>query len=880
MKRPFVVLAAGFVLGEVLALQYQKYWPVLLFLLTAAGAGGFGVPQAEGYAGLRNIRLRGAVRQGLLLLLLLAIFGGIGFARGSAVKGRLDREEAQAGIFSEARPVVSGKVARLEEKEDSWSFYLEDVRAEAGNQSAAFEKVWGYLKKEAAGEREAAGSDAGHAGREGEGLAVGKQVRIRGSLEAIEGPRNPGEFSFAEYYRSRGVSCRIFGDDILEISGEAYPYDLFLARLRLHCAAVLDRVCKEEDAMIFKAILLGDMRAMEPDIKEMYQKNGISHLLAISGQHLTIIGGGLYLILRRLGLGFGGSALLGGTLVVSYGILTGSSGSAMRAVIMILCLWAGAWAGRTYDSMSALALSAILLLWENPYLLTQSGFQLSFGAVAAIGGLSAWLGPALKLEKMWQVSLLVSLCVQIAITPLVVWQYYALPIYGIFLNLLVAPAVPVLMYSGLLAVGVGSFSVAAGEIAAGSGHYILAYYSRLCEWIEQLPGYSLVLGRPSMGQIAGYAGTAGVWIGGMVWGMRAAQQREEQAASRKQQGAAHGAVRGEDRIMKKQQAAAGAGRRGILRLALLFLGYGLAFVVLLPRPVKGLEIYCLDVGQGDGFVLRTGNHTVLVDGGSSSDKKLGENILEPCLESLGVTRIDYAIVSHGDADHISGLQFLLENAEEMHIRNLVLPSAGKGQEVYEMLEALGKKRGAEVSYMGAGERIFSGELELVCLYGGEKAEQGTAAGTGARDEEERNAHSLVLCADYGGFHMLFTGDMGKEQERALQGLAEEQGELGRLAAEHLGHVQVLKTAHHGSDGSSDPGFLACMPLQAAVISYGRGNSYGHPAERVVSDLKELGAYVLETGELGAIRIWTDGEQVEMDGFLGRKEAEEKRFGDF
>ena len=461
MKRPFVVLAAGFVLGEVLALQYQKYWPVLLFLLTAAGAGGFGVPQAEGYAGSGDIRLRGAVRQGLLLLLLLAIFGGLGFARGSAVKGRLDREEAQAGIFSEARPVVSGKVARLEEKEDSWSFYLEDVRAEAGNQSAAFEKVWGYLKKEAAGEREAAGdkeaagSDAGHAGREGEGLAVGKQVRIRGSLEAIEGPRNPGEFSFAEYYRSRGVSCRIFGDDILEISGEAYPYDLFLARLRSHCAAVLDRVCKEEDAMIFKAILLGDMRAMEPDIKEMYQKNGISHLLAISGQHLTIIGGGLYLMLRRLGLGFGGSALLGGTLVVSYGILTGSSGSAMRAVIMILCLWAGAWAGRTYDSMSALALSAILLLWENPYLLTQSGFQLSFGAAAAIGGLSAWLGPALKLEKMWQVSLLVSLCVQIAITPLVVWQYYALPIYGIFLNLLVAPAVPVLMYSGLLVVGLG-----------------------------------------------------------------------------------------------------------------------------------------------------------------------------------------------------------------------------------------------------------------------------------------------------------------------------------------------------------------------------------------------------------------------------------------
>ena len=270
------------------------------------------MPQAEGYAGLRNIRLlRGAVRQGLLLLLLLAIFGGLGFARGSAVKGRLDREEAQAGIFAEARPVVSGKVARLEEKEDSWSFYLEDVRAEAGNQSAAFEKVWGYLKKEAAGEREAAGdkeaagSDAGHAGRKARDWPWESRCASGGAWKPSRGREIPENSHSRNITVPAAFPAVSFGDDILEISGEAYPYDLFLARLRSHCAAVLDRVCKEEDAMIFKAILLGDMRAMEPDIKEMYQKNGISHLLAISGQHLTIIGGGLYLMLRRLGLGFG-----------------------------------------------------------------------------------------------------------------------------------------------------------------------------------------------------------------------------------------------------------------------------------------------------------------------------------------------------------------------------------------------------------------------------------------------------------------------------------------------------------------------------------------------------------------------------------------------
>ena len=74
--------------------------------------------------------------------------------------------------------------------------------------------------------------------------------------------------------------------------------------------------------------------------------------------------------------------------------------------------------------MSALGLAAVFLLWEAPYLLTQSGFQLSFGAVLAISGLSAWLGPALGFKKVWESTLLISICVQLAITPLVVWQYY------------------------------------------------------------------------------------------------------------------------------------------------------------------------------------------------------------------------------------------------------------------------------------------------------------------------------------------------------------------------------------------------------------------------------------------------------------------------
>ena len=219
-----------------------------------------------------------------------------------------------------------------------------------------------------------------------------------------------------------------------------------------------------------------------------------------------------------------------------------------------------------------------------------------------------------------------------------------------------------------------------------------------------------------------------------------------------------------------------------------------------------------------------------MDGGSSSDTGMGENVLEPFLKSQGVTSIDCAIVSHGDGDHISGLQYLLEESEEIQVRNLVLPAGCAGDSVYGELAALGEARGAAVWSMGPGERIRLGELELVCLYGG--GDGGQPKG----DSEDRNAHSLVICADFGGFHMLFTGDMGKKQEREMLALAAEGRSGGEAAAgentvgegreglaalirQHLAHVQVLKTAHHGSDGSSDELFLAQMPLQAAVISY-------------------------------------------------------------
>ena len=140
--------------------------------------------------------------------------------------------------------------------------------------------------------------------------------------------------------------------------------------------------------------------------------------MCIRDRHLAIIGGGIYLMIRRAGAGYGKAGMISAVLVISYGIMTGSSGSAIRAVIMIVCLWLAAVKGRSYDTLSALGAAALILLYRQPYLLYHSGFELSFGAVLAISGLGGWVQSFLGLERAWEKTLLISLSVQIVLTPM------------------------------------------------------------------------------------------------------------------------------------------------------------------------------------------------------------------------------------------------------------------------------------------------------------------------------------------------------------------------------------------------------------------------------------------------------------------------------
>ncbi len=244
----------------------------------------------------------------------------------------------------------------------------------------------------------------------------------------------------------------------------------------------------------------------------------------------------------------------------------------------------------------------------------------------------------------------------------------------------------------------------------------------------------------------------------------------------------------------------------------------------------------LDVGQGDGMVIRTKSGRIyLSDFGSSSVKGVGTYRLLPFLRVKGYGRIEGIFVSHLDMDHYNGVLELLEAAEEEHISigTLFLPISvreeGTAEKLAELLE-LAELTDVSVAFLQAGDRVIDGKTEFFCLHPG-------------NGEYESNNGSMVVSVEYGDFSFLLTGDVEKEGEEEI-----------RERIDQLGQYHLLKVAHHGSKGSSMEAFLEEIQPRVSLISCGENNRYGHPAGEVLDRLAKAGSLVLQTPETGAITI--------------------------
>ena len=480
--------------------------------------------------------------------------------------------------------------------------------------------------------------------------------------------------------------------------------------------------------------------------------------------------------------------------MVVYGFLTGFGVSAKRAVFMFLVYLGAELLGETYDVVSALALSGLLILAEQPLQLFQCGFQLSFLSVGAV----ALVYPALQKRLGWKkkaaMSLLSGLSVTLFTLPCTLYWFYEWMPYAVFLNLIVIPLVPVVFLSGAAGMLTGGVSVAAGMFLAGASAGVLRFFQTLLERTEVLPGSRAIIGQPELWQIALYY----VLVGAAVWGGRC-------------------------RARKKNQHR--------IEVRIFFIIFALCILCLpFHRPV---EVTFLDVGQGDAVFLRTeAGTTCLIDGGSTTVSDVGTYRLLPFLKSRGVSSLDYLFLSHMDADHINGAEELLKDQfRGIPIRYLCL-SALPGDETRERLEKEARLFGTELCYISRGTVFREKGAEIRCL-----------SPVKDQKKEDENENSEVLMVEISGLRILFTGDLGEEGEQELL----EAGTDLRAA--------VLKVGHHGSRFSTGEDFLEAVSPGFAVISCAEDNRYGHPAPETVERLERAGCRIFYTMKSGAVTLY-------------------------
>ena len=785
-------------------------------------------------------------------------------------------------------------------------------------------------------------------------LKIGQQIILDGTFSHFATATNPGEFDVQRYYAAKGIGGRVRKSQILAV-GEKYSFlreKLYGFRQVLHDR--LAEVFPAKEASVMQTLLLGEKEELDAEVKALYQKNGIAHILSISGLHITLLGMGVYRLLKRLGLPVRAAAVGGAMLLLMYGVMVGMSVSASRAIGMYLLQMLGIFVGRTYDMLTGLGLMALLLVLQEPERLCDVSFLMSFGAVLGIciltpvlsgdgrerdadaelevKGISAWpvwlrtvadiFGDSAyernKYREGWRkvayegiqriVSAVkggfaASVGVILFTLPVQLWFFYEIPVYSVLLNLLVLPFMSVVVAGGILSLIPGLGLVGTVDCL------ILWWYEWICGWFAQLPGAIWCVGRPEVWQIVCYY--VGILL--LVFGRKYVEAWKRRGTY------------GEKNVPGDRLHFA---RTPHLIAVVMILG--LLIGLLTGNFDCGSRVTFLDVGQGDGIVVETGQGAYLFDCGSTSRKNIGEYVLKPYLKSRGIRSLRGVFVSHPDEDHMNGVIELLENGADWGIvvEQLFLPAIAEGKRTESFVTLLAAAEVAEVpvSYIKCGDEIRDSQLRLLCLHPEENttladanaysecfyvevfakkikqeaiADRKAIADSQAKDASEEsamegsgengnfagngsfagNGERKDFRMNDGKINILLTGDVEGEGERQLtqelQALQQPQSlQESRRLQEQRGQrefrVDILKVAHHGSGYSTGTEFLATASPAIAIISCGRNNSYGHPHAETLQRLEDARVPWYGTMDYGALTVTVDSHGNRLHGYLSGK----------
>lgn len=710
--------------------------------------------------------------------------------------------------------IVQGKIYKIENTAFGTNIYLKGVEVENGEKSVSVKRIFVNTEKIP-------------------NVKIGNIIKVRGKLRQFEEAANKGNFDSRKYYLSLGFYGKIEAGTIEVINSDYSGIRQGLYELRMEIIERLEKLCSDNNGIfsiinnkngIIGAIILGDKTDLDSDIKELYSVSGIAHILAISGLHISFIGMAIYRLLRRR-FRFLFSAAVSIPVVLSFGIMSGFGISTIRAIIMFILKIIGEVLGRKYDAITAISLAGLVLLVQNPFVVCNGGFQMSFGAIIAIVLILPIVEEILNTDNKIIKVISANFTISLVMNPILAWNYYELPTFSFLLNIVVVPLMSVVIVSSIVGIFCSCIMFGFGKVVIFPGCGILELYTFLCNIINKSSVASIVVGQPKVTIIIVYYAILLVVLFGLK-NIRTKYTRAEKERNiiKKETGLVLEKKAKKERRIKGQNVK--------LRLACI-VGFLLLNCLIYYIPNPGFYITFINVGQGDGILIHGDNGTkVMVDGGSTSEKQVAKNCIVPYLKAEGIGTIDYSIITHTDKDHISGILEILENnnSNRIRIKNLVMPDINMKDDTYNELIEKAKLKKINVLYIKKGDTLSLGKTKIKCIY----PETTTTA-------SDKNDYCTVLSVKNKTSKILLTGDISKEIEEKIKDDIEE-------------NYTVLKVAHHGSNYSSSEKFLKKVNPKYSIISVGKNNSYGHPGNETMERLRKQGGVIYRTDEKGGITI--------------------------
>lgn len=651
-------------------------------------------------------------------------------------------------------------------------------------------------------------------------LQYGNKIKFAGEYILPKEARNYGGFDYREYLKTQKVYGIFQTNNVTIIKGNNLSkIEISSYNIKQQILHNIKKILPTQTRELFLGILIGEDSNLQEDIAKSFEKSNLTHLLAVSGAHISYIIVALTFILKKLQIPKALRNILITVFLIFFMYITEFSSSVVRATIMGIVALVPVLIYRKQDILTTITFSLLLITIINPYKILDIGLILSYLATIGIILFSRIKDKdnneniKVAIKNYIKELLLITVFANVFVLPIMVYSFNTVSLTFLISNLIAGILIGPITIGGFILIIISFINIKIGYIFGIPYNFLLELLIKSTNIISNIPFSQLFVKTPNIFYIIIYY----LLLTLIFLYIYLKKYHNNRYIFKKLQ---HYLIKCKN-IFKNN-----------IKLVSIFVIFVLVLSFILKTIPSNLKIYFIDVGQGDSTLIITPtNKKIMIDSGGSENSNfdIGENTLVPYLLDRGITYLDYICISHFDSDHCQAFEYLLEN---INVKNIIISKQYEITNNFNNIMEIVKKRKVNILKVEEGNILnFDNYTRIKILHPGSEL------------SSDINDNSIVMKLEYFNFSILFTGDISKKIEKSLV------NKYGNYLKSN-----IIKNAHHGSKTSSCEEFLKQVNPKIALIGVGENNKFGHPNEEVIKRLEEINCKIYRTDLMGEIML--------------------------